>query len=284
MRRPTRWCCLTISTLKGHNVSAGEACPSAGASITGVAFYAGGRYPSRFNGALFFADYTRRCIWVMTAGVGGLPDPATRAPFVTAAAYPVDLQVGPDGDLFYVDFTGGMVHRIAYSAQNTPPRAAALAVPASGLAPLTVQFDGTASSDAEDGTLTFDWDLTGDGVFGDSALGRPTYTYGANGTRTVSLRVTDSGGLSDVVTLPVVVGHGTGSPHRHSACNTAVACRPEHHLQWACERWPTGIVAGRRARVDAGDESLPDVVELPRTSDSDRDRGQERFVRGARSR
>ena len=118
----------------------------------------------------------------------------------------MDLQVGPDGDLFYVDFTGGTVHRIAYSAQNTPPRAAALAVPASGLAPLTVQFDGTASSDAEDGTLTFDWDLTGDGVFGDSALGRPTSAYGANGTRTVSLRVTDSGGLSDVVTLPVVVG------------------------------------------------------------------------------
>ena len=52
-------------SLKGHNVSAGEACPSAGASITGVAFYAGGRYPSRFNGALFFADYAD-LVWVMT--------------------------------------------------------------------------------------------------------------------------------------------------------------------------------------------------------------------------
>ena len=37
-------------------------------------------------------------------------------------------------------------------------------------------------------------------------------TYGSNGTRTVSLRVTDSGGLSDVVTLPVVVGNTAPVP------------------------------------------------------------------------
>ena len=162
--------------LKGHNVSAGEASPSAGASITGVAFYAGGRYPSRFNGALFFADYTRRCIWVMTAGVGGLPDPATRAPFVTAAAYPVDLAGGiQDGDLFYVDFTGGTVHRIAYSAQNTPPRAAALGRTCVRpcAADRAVRRDSVVGCGGRY-TGTFNWDLTGDGVFGDSALGRPT--------------------------------------------------------------------------------------------------------------
>src|SRR6266511_2294133 len=39
----------------------GETCPTGGSSITGLAFYpaAGGPYPSTYNGALFFADYSR---------------------------------------------------------------------------------------------------------------------------------------------------------------------------------------------------------------------------------
>ena len=39
---------------------------------------AGGTYPDAYNGALFFADYSRNCIWAMRAGADGLPDPADR--------------------------------------------------------------------------------------------------------------------------------------------------------------------------------------------------------------
>ena len=66
-----------------------------GSSISGLAFYNGGTFPSAYNGALFFADYSRRCIWVMFEGANGLPDPATRQVFVTGGPGPVDLQVGP---------------------------------------------------------------------------------------------------------------------------------------------------------------------------------------------
>ena len=58
-------------------------------------FYDGGTFPSQYNGALFFADYSRSCIWVMFPDANGVPDPATRQPFVTDAGGPVDLQVGP---------------------------------------------------------------------------------------------------------------------------------------------------------------------------------------------
>jgi glucose/arabinose dehydrogenase len=42
-----------------------ESCPIGGSSIAGLsfAFYTGGPYPAEYDGALFFADYTRRCIW-----------------------------------------------------------------------------------------------------------------------------------------------------------------------------------------------------------------------------
>jgi glucose/arabinose dehydrogenase len=86
-----------------------------GASITGLAFYTGARYPSGYRNGLFFADYTRGCIWFMPAGKGGLPDPRRVRIFTIHAGSPVDLEVGLGGDLFYVDIANGTVHRIAYS-------------------------------------------------------------------------------------------------------------------------------------------------------------------------
>ena len=57
----------------------------------------------------------------MFAGANGLPDPATRATFAAGAANPVDLQIGPGGDLFYVDFSGGTIRRIQFTSGNQAP-------------------------------------------------------------------------------------------------------------------------------------------------------------------
>ena len=69
-------------------VVTGETCPTGGSSISGLAFYTGGSFGPAYNGALFFSDYSRNCIWVMLAGANGLPDPATRQTFIAAAAGP----------------------------------------------------------------------------------------------------------------------------------------------------------------------------------------------------
>ena len=55
----------------------GESCPIGG-SIAGLsfAFYGGGPYPAEYDGALFFADYTRRCIWAMERGGTTRPSPS----------------------------------------------------------------------------------------------------------------------------------------------------------------------------------------------------------------
>ena len=49
----------------------------AASSISGMAFYpeTGGTYPGVVPRGLFFADYSRNCIWVMFKGSNGLPDP-----------------------------------------------------------------------------------------------------------------------------------------------------------------------------------------------------------------
>jgi hypothetical protein len=43
----------------------GESCPTGSSSAAGLSFYRDGPYPADFDGALFFSDYSRDCIWVM---------------------------------------------------------------------------------------------------------------------------------------------------------------------------------------------------------------------------
>nr|MDP9491685.1 PQQ-dependent sugar dehydrogenase [Actinomycetota bacterium] len=192
------------------SVVSGDGCPTGSSSISGMAFYDGGNYPASYLGALFFSDYSRSCIWVMFPGANGVPDPATRQRFVGAAAGPVDLQTGPNGDLFYADIGGGSIKRIRYLGSNNAPVAVATADRTSGSVPLTVNFDGTASSDADGGTLSYSWDLNGDGIFADSTIAQPTYTYTTANLYTARLRVTDPQGASD--TAQIVINANASQP------------------------------------------------------------------------
>ena len=106
----------------GTRLSTSDTCATAGgASVSGVSFqfYGGGPYPAEYDGALFFSDYARNCVWVMKRGTNGLPDPAQVTSFVSAAAGPVDLQLSPGGELFYADFNGGTVRRIVWTGTGT---------------------------------------------------------------------------------------------------------------------------------------------------------------------
>ena len=203
----------------------GESCPIGGSSIAGLsfAFYGGGPYPAEYDGALFFADYTRRCIWTMERGGTTRPSPSNIKGFVGGAANPVELQIGPDGNLYYVDIGGGTIRRIKYTAgANQPPVAVATANPTSGDIGMTVSFDGSGSSDPNGDPLTYAWDLDGDGGFDDSTAAKPTWTYNAAGSYRVSLRVSDGRGgtATDAITI------GVGRPK-------VTISTPTTDLRWA---------------------------------------------------
>ena len=190
-------------------VVSGETCPTGSSSAAGIAFgSATSNYPAEYTGALFFADYSRDCVWAMLPGSNGLPDPAQIRTFAAGAANPVHLQIGPGGDLFYSDFDGGTVRRVTFASADQPPTAVASANPTTGDAPLTVQFDGSGSSDPDAGdTLSYAWDLDGDGQYDDSTQIGPSYTYTSSGTFIASLRVTDSKGASATAAVTISVGN-----------------------------------------------------------------------------
>ena len=171
-------------------------CVGTGSAAAGVAFSdPAGNYPAAYDNGLFFADYTRSCIGVIPAGSGGLPDPAQAQVFATGAFGVVELEIGPDKNLWWADL-GGHVHRVSYTSGNQAPLARISANPTSGPVPLAVSFDGGSSDpDAGDTIASYSWDLNGDGTFGDATTRRrPTYT--TPGTYTAKLKVTDSRGWS----------------------------------------------------------------------------------------
>ncbi|HWM07987.1 MAG TPA: PQQ-dependent sugar dehydrogenase, partial [Solirubrobacteraceae bacterium] len=188
-------------------VVANEPCTFGSSSISGLAFTPqASSFPPEYDGALFFSDYSRDCIWAMLRGSNGLPDPARLQTFVSDARNPAELQFGPGGDFYYVDLEGGAIRRVRSTTSNRAPIARATATPASGDVPLTVAFDGTGSSDPDGSPLTYAWDLDGDGAFDDSTASRPSFTYTASGTYTARLRVRDPGGLEDIYNVPITAG------------------------------------------------------------------------------
>ncbi len=127
-RRPSRRRCTPGTTAR--TVVPGETCPTGSSSAAGIAFApTDGPYPSEYRGALFFADYSRDCIWAMLPGANGVPDPARLRTFAATAANPVYLQTGPGGDLFYADFDGGTIRRVSFTTANQAPTAVATATP-----------------------------------------------------------------------------------------------------------------------------------------------------------
>jgi glucose/arabinose dehydrogenase len=229
----------------GSQVVAGEACPTGSSSVSGIDFYEGGPYPASYDGALFFADYSRDCIWVMNADASGIPAPGLLESFVAPAANPVDVQISPAGELFYADFDGGTIRRIQFAGVNQPPVAVATANPTSGAAPLTVSFNGSGSSDPDGDPITYAWDLDGDGSFDDSTAAQPTFTYTQSGTYTARLRVTDSPGASSV-SGPITITVGNTPP-------TATINAPSDSLTWRVG----DVIAFSGSGTDPQDGTLP---------------------------
>ncbi|MBI4090369.1 MAG: PQQ-dependent sugar dehydrogenase [Candidatus Kerfeldbacteria bacterium] len=76
-------------------------------AITGGVFYRGRNFPGAYDGSYFFADY-------LQGFIRRLDTRGSVRRFHTSAESPVDLDVGPDGRLYYLSIFEGKVFRISY--------------------------------------------------------------------------------------------------------------------------------------------------------------------------
>ena len=90
---------------------------------------------------------------------------------------------------------------------NQSPVAVATSSATSGAAPLAINFDASASTDADNNALTFHWEF-GDGATG--AGSQPSHTYTAPGAYVATVTVSD-GQATDQATIAISVTDGGGS-------------------------------------------------------------------------
>ena len=94
-----------------------------------------------------------------------------------------------------------------------------------GPAPLTVQFTDGSHSAAPGATLSYQWDLDGDGL-SDSTVANPTFTYTGCGDYSVTLTVSDGVNPPDTLTRPQFV--------RTDVLAVAFTTTPLGSGQWQC--------------------------------------------------
>jgi glucose/arabinose dehydrogenase len=180
---------------------------AADGSAVGGRFVTATSWPSALQGAYIFADAAHGCIAAMQRLANGKPDPTKRVALVTNTAAQ-DLQIGPGGDVYWIDGPDGSINRLRSSRTNVPPVARFTATPANGPAPLTVHVDASATTDANEGeVITYRWETTGGTQCDDGTGVTQDFTFPKRGTYTIILCATDQLGQTGTARVTVVAGN-----------------------------------------------------------------------------
>ncbi|MGV3686711.1 MAG: ThuA domain-containing protein [Daejeonella sp.] len=163
------------------------------------------RYPDYFDGKLFMYDWIRGWVKLVTMKPNG--DYDSMEPFMGSTSFiaPIDMEVGPDGRLYILEYGKGWFSknadaglvRIDYVAGNRPPTIDDLMISStSGIMPYKLQAK-VAAADPDGDDLTYLWDL-GNGVKKTTNQPSIEYVYTKTGEYPVSVQVTDKTGASTV--------------------------------------------------------------------------------------
>ena len=222
---------------------------SEGCAITGGAFYnpATAQFPAEYTGDYFFGDYCSD--WIRRFD----PSTSTVTDFVTGASGPVDIQVGPDGSLFYLNINNGSVRRVQYTAGIAPTitdhpdsqlksvgQPVTFSVSASGTPPLSYQWQrnntpisgATSASYAINSVALSDNGATFRAVvtngFGNATSNNATLTVTSNSSPTASITTPAGGTLYDAGDTINYSGNGT-DPEDGSLPASAFTWRVDFH-------------------------------------------------------
>jgi glucose/arabinose dehydrogenase len=178
-------------------------------AVTGGTFFgpASTTYPAAYVGTYFFADlcagWIRR---IDPAAVFPYPTLATPIDFATGVNTPVDLKVGPDGNLYYLARGNGSVFRVQYGnvGPSITSQPANVTVAPGQSATFTVSASGT-------GTLAYQWQRNNVNIGGATAA---SYTL-------TNVQLADNG-----ATFRVNVSNTVGNVFSNAATLTVTTNQP----------------------------------------------------------
>ncbi|RIJ78647.1 PKD domain-containing protein [Nakamurella silvestris] len=182
------------------------------------------KFPAYWDNKAFFGEFAQDYLAVFTVDWDTsvvdkiehfLPNDALETNGQPVTDNPMDLEFGPDGSLYVLEYGDGFfrqnpdsgLYKISYVEGNKSPKASFTATPiSSSAAPLTVNFNAAGSVDPEGETLTYQWDFDGDGTF-DATGVTASHTYTTIGQFTARLKVTDPQGGTGLISKVISVGN-----------------------------------------------------------------------------
>ncbi|MBR8740968.1 ThuA domain-containing protein [Nocardiopsis sp. MG754419] len=170
------------------------------------------KWPEYYDGVPLLYEWSRQ--WIKQVHLddeGGVLDITETVPDIDLAN-PMDMEFGPDGSLYVLEYGSGWfggsadsaISRIDYIGSGDSPVARASADTTSGTAPLTVEFSGEESFHPGGQDIDFAWNF-GDG--NTSSEVSPTHTFTEDGRYTTTLTVTDAEERSGTATVTITVGN-----------------------------------------------------------------------------
>lgn len=169
-------------------------------------------FPDYYEGKWLITDYVRN--WIMVVGMDEDRNNVTSIErFLPAEklihSQPLDMDFGPNGDLYILEYgtgTKGRISRIEFNAGNRAPIAEATSTEKSGATPFELQLSSDGSRDDDGDKLGFEWKIEGveTTVLNDA---NPKITLDKPGKYKVSLTVKDPSGASDTHSFEVVAGN-----------------------------------------------------------------------------
>ena len=159
------------------------------------------RMPDYFNGKLFFYDWIRGWIKLVTTKTNG--DFDKMEPFMASTKFnsPIDMEMGPDGKLYILEYGNGWftknpdagIARIDFNAGNRPPAIKSITSDkSSGVLPFAINLKADAK-DMEEDDITYKWDL-GNGTTKETNEPQLAYTYSTAGDFVITVEAKDGQG------------------------------------------------------------------------------------------
>ncbi len=172
------------------------------------------KFPEYYDRHWFLGNWNDGWIKTATLDDQGNGTGVFESPFMDTFHRPHEMEFGPDGSLYVIDWGTGFggnnldsgIYRIDYVAGSRRPIARATSDKDNGPTPLTVQFSSDGSQDPDGGSLTYAWDFDGNGTT-DSTAANPSHTYNTAGTFNATLTVTDPDGQTGFDTIPITAGN-----------------------------------------------------------------------------
>ncbi|MBC7943933.1 MAG: PQQ-dependent sugar dehydrogenase [Burkholderiales bacterium] len=189
--------------------------PTEGCAIAGGTFYNPpvAQFPASFAGQYFFADLCSG--WIRRLDPA---NPGSALLFATDIAFPVDLQVGPDGALYYLARGNGLAAGGVFRIRSTVSEpttvqfsaAAYAATESAGSATITVTRNGSAA-----GAVSVDYrSADGSAVAGSdytAVSGTATFAPGDAVPKTFSVPVTNDATVESDETVQLILSHTNGA-------------------------------------------------------------------------